>query len=68
MHFGREKLKKTFQSNCNRDFVHKKHYCNISFPNYIGFDHISRDDVILKHMTTFAREYLARGSNITAIL
>lgn len=37
-------------------------------PNYIGFDHISRDDVILKHMTTFAREYLARGSNITAIL
>lgn len=37
-------------------------------PNYIGFDHISRDDVILKRMTTFAREYLARGSNITAIL
>lgn len=36
-------------------------------PKYIGFDHISRDDVISKHTTTFARELLACGSNNTAI-
>lgn len=37
-------------------------------PKCIGFDHISRDDVISKHTSTFARELLACGSNNTAIL
>lgn len=32
------------------------------------FDHISKDDEISKHTTTFARELIACGSNNTAIL
>lgn len=37
-------------------------------PKYLGFENISREDIIENHTTVFARELLASGSNDTAIL
>lgn len=37
-------------------------------PKYLGFENISREDIIENHTTVFARELLASGSKATAIL
>mgnify|MGYP003692050027 CR=1 FL=1 len=38
------------------------------FPHYMGFDHITRNEIIDKHTTIFARELLAFGNPNAAIL
>ncbi|XP_062613816.1 uncharacterized protein LOC134275563 [Saccostrea cucullata] len=37
-------------------------------PKYMGLNHITRDEIISKHTTIFARELLASGDDDTAIL
>ena len=37
-------------------------------PHYMSFDHVTRNEIIDKHTTIFARELLASGNPNTAIL